>query len=257
MGQRFRNLRILVLLLILLFVAVSTLLSRWRTTDWNSPLWVVLYPVNADHSPVTQRYINALTRDQFTAIEGFIERERRRHQVALPWPVIIKLAPQVDERPPSLSARPSLPETVWWSLRLRFWAVTHDTFDGPGNVQLFVLFHDPALQHRLAHSHALQKGLVGVVNAFADRHQQGANQMVITHELLHTFGATDKYEASTSLPVYPYGFAEPQRAPRYPQRYAEIMGGRVPLSPVEARIPRDLDEVRVGELTAAEIRWRR
>jgi len=60
---------------------------------------------------------------------------------------------------------------------------------------------------------------------------------VITHELLHTFGATDKYDLSTGLPLYPEGFAEPQLIPRYPQQLAEIMAGRMPLAATEARLP--------------------
>jgi len=69
------------------------------------------------------------------------------------------------------------------------------------------------------------------VHLFAARSQAAQNDIVIAHELLHTFGATDKYDAGSDAPRYPEGFAEPQREPRYPQRYAEIMAGRVPLGP--------------------------
>ena len=46
----------------------------------------------------------------------------------------------------------------------------------------------------MAHSTGLQKGMLGVVNAFASADQEGSNAVVIAHELLHTFGATDKYD---------------------------------------------------------------
>jgi len=59
----------------------------------------------------------------------------------------------------------------------------------------------------------------------------------------------------SAAPLYPQGFAEPQRQPRYPQRFAEIMAGRRPLSPAEFDMPDSLREVVVGALTAAEIRW--
>ena len=43
--------------------------------------------------------------------------------------------------------------------------------------------------------------------------------------------------------------------PRYPQEFAEIMGGRIPLSPTQAEMPRSLLETMVGERTAREIGW--
>ena len=57
------------------------------------------------------------------------------------------------------------------------------------------------------------------------------------------------------MPLYPAGYAEPQRQPPLPQRRAEIMGGRIPLSQTEAKMPRSLGEVVIGPYTAAEINW--
>jgi hypothetical protein len=71
---------------------------------------------------------------------------------------------------------------------------------------------------------------------------------------MHTLGATDKY-AANNMPDYPAGYAEPYREPLFPQTAAEIMGGRIPLSPTRARMPESLDEVVVGVQTAAEIHW--
>jgi len=53
---------------------------------------------------------------------------------------------------------------------------------------------------------------------------------------------------------FPLGFAEPDRIPRYPQRFAEIMGGRIPVSTTDAMIPNNLKNVVIGNLTAEEIR---
>lgn len=50
-------------------------------------------------------------------------------------------------------------------------------------------------------------------------------------------------------------FADPQLVPRYPQRFAEIMAVKVPLSATEARMPDGLEDERVGPLTAREIGW--
>ena len=69
-----------------------------------------------------------------------------------------------------------------------------------------------------------------------------------------TMGATDKYEPSTSLPAFPLGHAEPDRELKYRQRYAEIMGGRIPLAEGDVVIPKSLRYMIIGDLIAREIR---
>src|SRR4030095_10262266 len=101
------------------------------------------------------------------------------------------------------------------------------------------------------HSIGLQKGLFGIVNVFADRRMLGSNDTVIAQELLHTLGATDKYDPATNQPAWPDGYAEPQRAPRYPQEYADLRGGRIPSSASESSTPESLREVIIGGQTAA------
>ena len=87
------------------------------------------------------------------------------------------------------------------------------------------------------------------------RSQADANQVVISHELLHTLGATDKYDLSTNQPLYPQGYAEPYKLPRYPQEMAELMAGRIPVSASQAEQAESLRDVTIGELTAREINW--
>jgi len=94
-----------------------------------------------------------------------------------------------------------------------------------------------------------------VVNAFAARELAGQNNVVIAHELLHTVGASDKYDPATGQPRYPQGFADRGQQPRYPQTRAEIMGGRIPLSAHESALPMTLDKVLVGPETALEVNW--
>lgn len=122
-------------------------------------------------------------------------------------------------------------------------------------MRLFVLFHDPEINPRIAHSVGLERGLVGVINAFASPAMAGSNNTIIAHELLHTLGATDKYDPATNLPRFPDGYADPEQSPRYPQEYAEIMGGRIPLTAAQAEIPRSLAQTLIGQTTAKEIKW--
>lgn len=257
----FRKLRIAFLLLLLVFVAANAWLSKLRSTDWDRSLWVVVYPINGDGSAVSAAYIDALRapplQGTFADIEEFMAREAGRYQLKLDKPVSVKLGPVVDDLPPKPPRNGDILAVMWWSLQMRYWAFKVDSYDGPSpDIRMFVVYHDPATHDRLAHSFGLEKGLIGVVNAFASDKLAGPNNVVIAHELLHTLGATDKYDLATNFPVYPDGYAEPQQQPRFPQSKTEIMGGRVPLSEQELAMPRSLTQVVIGEKTAHEINWR-
>ena len=41
-------------------VAMSTWLDQYRSTRWRVPLFVAIYPIAADASPVTRRYLDSL-----------------------------------------------------------------------------------------------------------------------------------------------------------------------------------------------------
>jgi hypothetical protein len=55
--------------------------------------------------------------------------------------------------------------------------------------------------------------------------------------------------------LHPVGYAEPDRQPLHPQQYAELMGGRIPITGERAEIPESLSEVLIGPETATEIGW--
>jgi hypothetical protein len=252
----FRLLRIFVLLLILLGVAASNWLMRARTTSWEQPLRMVVFPIDADGSPATARYIAALQRATFEPIDAFLAAEAARYGLGLRDPLDIDVARPVTRPPPAVPRGGNALEIGLWSLQLRYWAWANAKYDGPApHVRMFVLYHDPERVQRLSHSLGLQKGLIGVVNAFATDDQAGPNNVIIAHEMLHTLGATDKYDPATNHPLHPIGFAEPRLEPLLPQNFAEIMGGRIPISPGEANIPDSLEQVLIGEATAIEIRW--
>lgn len=254
-----RQLRIAILLLILLFVALNTYFDRVYSTDWDNALRVAVFPVNADGSDVAGRYILTLQPDYFASLEDFFGEEARQYGVTLERPIRFTLAAQLRELPPLIKPRASRLSIVSWSLRMRYWAwrVPKNPPGASPDIKLFVLYHDPDRSPTLPHSVGLQKGLFGIVNAFADRGMQGSNDMVLAHELLHTLGATDKYRFSDNQPMLPDGYAEPQREPLYPQSFAELMGGRIPLTADRSETPEELDQVVVGRKTAAEIGWTR
>ena len=254
-----RNIRILALLLVLGAVALEQWLERVHTQSWQQTLWVGVYPLNADGSRVAQSYIEALRREDFVAIETFFAREAHRYGVRVDEPVHVELYPQGRELPPELARGAGPLGIAWWSLRLRWYATHASTVPGrvPSRIRLFVLYHDPAKLERAPDSHGMQKGLVGVVHAFATGAMTDANDIVIAHELLHTVGASDKYDLATGEPLNPIGYGDPAQQPLYPQAEAEIMAVRRALSPQESEMPRTLRSEVVGPATALEIRWTR
>ncbi len=247
-----RGLRILVLLLILATVAVLALGERLWVRSWSRPLEVAIYPVAMDAA--SAGYVARLTADDFRDIAEFFARETRRwKKPSIPPPRIVVHA-ALSEPPPLEQPRGAL-EAIVYSLRLRNYAFRHTPFRASlGSVRLFVLYHELKYNQPLPHSLGLAKGLIGVVHVFAADAQRPQNNVVIVHELLHTLGATDKYDRN-GQPLYPAGFADFTVEPRYPQVQAEIMAGRIPLAPDQAEIPRRLDETVIGYATAAEIGW--
>ncbi len=246
------------LLLMALFVAgLGTYLSALNATDWQETLWVEVYPIAGDTTTRTAAYIKDLERDDFAAIERFMEREARRYGVAIERPVKMVLGPTLGERPPQPPIDGSIFAVMHWSLDLRWWTYSITKgFDGPRpDIKLFLVYFDPKETAELDHSVGLQKGRVGIVNVFADSDMAATNNFVIAHEMLHTLGATDKYGPPDLLPFFPSGYGEPDKMPLYPQTIAELMGGRIALSETDAVMPRGLRETRIGPDSALEIRW--
>jgi hypothetical protein len=253
---KFKSLRILMLLLVLLVVASTTWQDRYRSTRWHEPLFVAIYPIAADASPVTLAYVANLGSERFKPIDRFLTREAARYHLRIDEPVRTRLRPESGDRPPQRAPEAGPIATALWSLRLRYWAWrASGHVDEPEDIRMFVLYHDPALTPAVPHSLGLTKGLIGVVYAFAAPDVDGENDVIIAHELLHTLGATDKYQAANDAPLFPDGYGDPQQVPLYPQRYAELMAGRRMLSADRWLQAESLDEVVIGPATALEIRW--
>jgi len=77
---------------------------------------------------------------------------------------------------------------------------------------------------------------------------------VVTHELFHTLGATDKYDANGRT-LRPSGLVEPNRSPLFPQPLLDVMARNRPIADAAEVPPESLDELAVGPATAREIGW--
>ena len=252
-----KTLRVGVLLLVLAYVASGTWFEQRRVHAWQQTLYVGIYPLPGDDSPHTRNYLARLDRGEFAAIDAFFAGEAKRYGLRLADPLHVQLMPAATELPPSPPVHGGVLPTIWWSLKLRYYAARHGGApSGPTPpIRIFVIYHDPALTPRVPHSAGVEKGLIGVAHVFAFAPMGQTNNVVISHELLHTLGATDKYDSATDAPQFPDGYGDPGQSPRFPQRFAELMAGRIALSATTQEIPQSLESCVIGAATAAEIRW--
>lgn len=252
----FKAFRIFILLLILVTVALSTWRAKTRSVEWKHTLPLNIYLINGDGSGVVADYLRGMTAADFKAIEIFMQEEAARYGHASRASVEIRLGGILASQPPQPPLHGSALENILWSLKMRWWSYRNAGTKGADpQVKLFLLYFDPAQTGRLPHSTGLQKGLIGRVNVFASRDMVNQNSVVIAHEFLHTLGASDKYDLATNQPIFPDGYAIPDQVPLLPQRYAEIMAGRTPISQNTAEAPAGLSETVIGKETAMEINW--
>lgn len=253
----FKYIRLLVLLFILFIVAVDAWLDRARSTDWNNTLTVVIVPVNPEASEVVDRYIADLNADDLQPIAKFFDREAGKYISIKNSAFKFLVGEELHEQAPELEPNAQWFDAVVWSLRSRYWVYQKrkkykHLFP---DIMLFVNYYDPAEHNRVRHSVGLEKGLYGIVYGFGNSINKKQNHIVIAHELLHTLGASDKYEPSSNQPLFPIGYAERDKQPLYPQSKAELMAGRVPIDAGTSFMPESLNDVVIGPETALEINW--
>ncbi|MEM6987313.1 MAG: hypothetical protein AAF499_12325, partial [Pseudomonadota bacterium] len=237
---------------LLLVAAIQMLYSR----NWGIALPVVVYPIAATQAPEVHDYLDSLRQKDFDIIDAWMAREAARYDLPNPVPTDVTLGPAIDNLPPAFPQTDGVAWLVLWQLRMRLWAA----FNSPGTfwdwrtVRIYLVLHGTEQTGRLPHSIGMQKGLIGLVHGYAEARQTSQNVVVVAHELLHTVGATDKYN-EFGAPIFPHGFANPARKPLYPQRSAEIMAGRIPTSAYESIMAHSLRSSRIGPQTAREINW--
>ena len=253
----FRFLRIAILLTILLVVAGRQFLTPDRLNSWDKPLWVTIYPVLVESDASTRSYAESLTPQSFDAIGGFLQLQASRYGHELEQSVVIQVARPLTEVPPELPMESSGLKVATWSLQMRWWAWRNGRQESPApaDVKMFVLYQESRPGELLERSVGVRNAAYGIVNAVASRQMAARNRVIITHELLHILGATDKYDMSSGQPLAPDGLAAPQQNPLYPQQRAEIMAGRIATSAYGWRRPATLQSCVIGAVTAAEIGW--
>jgi len=251
----FKLMRIVALLSILFVLVVGTWMTEKRLASWDRPAWVAVYPIVADDAAVTLEYAQNVDESTFAAVNDFMARETMPYGIKVTPAFYIEVAEVSSELPPEIPDQYSPVAVAWWSLKMRWWAWRmgfNDDLAGT-DIQMFILYRGVSGRNEVDVSVGMRKGRYGVVNAYADKSMNPRNMIIFTHELMHVFGASDKYIRTTGEPEYPFGFANPNQKPLFPQKHAEIMGVRLPLSSFRSEMPRSLEQCKIGRRTAEEI----
>lgn len=257
---RAKWMRVSVLLAVLVLIVhwgTSRQRTRERRLTWARPLNVaVVLLARGEVKPE----VSEAWREGVGRLEDWLEREAGRYRSDLGRPVRFVLAgPQpaagLDLSPPedSLVAR----ARHAWTLSRALSAV--DEAAGlsaqPLDARIYVMLEPPAEDGaRFVEGMAEAGGSVGLVRGLLEETALTLELTAVAHELFHCLGAADAYDERGHARV-PEGLVEPGREPLYPQPAAEVMVGEVPLGEDRGRLPRSLEEVRVGPATAEALRW--
>lgn len=253
--SKWKGRRVAVLLVVLLVVGFAAALRvqrLQRRTNWSRPLQVSVVLVSeTDVAPATLRAWS----DGLESLEEWFAAEAARNGVTLAKPVAFKLAPEVKRAtlPPPPSTTGGFIDDAR-AAKAYFDELAKVAAD-EGDVRLVVVLGDaegPARVEGIGE----RGGVYGLVTASRQDTKLTLELMALAHELLHCLGADDSYDAEGHA-IFPSGFLEPDREPRFPQSSAEVMCGEVPLGATEGRLPKALAEVGVGEVTARSIGWLR
>lgn len=262
MRSRFFYVRVAILLTVLASVllwAWADVRSRRARNEWDHTLYIAIAVVRLEH--VDDAAIAAM-RARLPALEDRLAAELARHRPGAPRPFRFSLVTPVDATsPPPLPLGDGPIDAVRHSLALSSYLRDIDTRagieSGVFDSRIYVAVRRPRQSERtLVEGRSEQGGRVGLVEVELDAESGDLPLIVVAHELLHTLGATDKYD-ETGRTIVPLGLAEPERLPLFPQRFAEIMARNRPVSAGTERVPESFDEMAVGPRTATEIGWRR
>ena len=256
----FYRVRVAVLLAVLFVVVLYAAKDLWRRrarNSWARPLNVALVVVR--DGEVNAAAISALTR-QTRTLEALLRDQFRRYRDGGMKPFEFTVYGPVDASGPVPHAATDgvidLAKHAWALHRFTSDLDQHADVPSTGfDACVYLVVRQPARADRaLVEGQSEQGGRIAIAQAELDETMAPLALFVATHELLHTLGATDKYDAAGRIRV-PSGLAEPELVPIYPQRYAEVMARNRAFAPGVEEPPATLAELAVGRETAIEIGW--
>jgi len=259
--SNFRHLRIAVLssvLAIVLLYAYKDVTRRRERTTWERTLNVAIVLLRS--GPV-DREATEILRKRAPDLESRLAAQMDRHagrRGVRPFAFTVYGPEDISELPPSPKSNGGLDLALHAFRAWRYFRDVDSRADVPTagfDSRLYLVIRPvESARRKVVEGQSEQGGRVGQVAVELDASMVDFALIVATHELFHTLGATDKYDAFGRC-IVPDGLANPQQSPLYPQVAAEVMARNVALSPTDERPPDRLDELVVGEKTAAEIGW--
>ena len=252
-----KNLRILILLLILAPLVLLFRSDREHSADWDRTQRVAVYPYSVADDEAVSRFIASLEQSDMDAISDYFSAQARRYHLPQGRPFELILAEPIHQAPPTPPAVGQTLARLRWAVGLRWWRWRFDRQGLEPDIIAIARFNTVTEIPPSLHSIGIAELRLAVANLPAVDTHRGYNQVLLAHEILHTVGASDLYHPATGLPVFPAGYAEPELDPRYPQELAELMAGRIPVQPGRATQAMDLAQTRIGPRTAREIGWLR
>ncbi|MCC6897900.1 MAG: hypothetical protein IT377_02935 [Polyangiaceae bacterium] len=257
----FRRVRVGLLVAVLAVVllwAWNDVRRRKARTEWKQTVQVALVLLRRGAvDPASVAELKARTRE----LEARLAQEMARHRgTSEPVPFAFTVYGPIDVGAPP--PRPTgdelgaLAKHAWDS-----WQYFRDVDQRAAvewraaDSRIYLVLQAPASEgKKTVEGQSEQGGRVGSVEVELDSSMVDFALFVAAHELFHTLGATDKYDALGRARV-PDGLPEPDRAPLYPQAAAEIMARNRVVAPGNERPPDTLAELSVGPATAREIGW--
>jgi hypothetical protein len=260
-GRTFFRIRVAILLSILCIVllwAGTDIIQRRERAAWDSPLKVALVLVELDALP--EGTIDLL-RDRVPVLEAALEREFQRYRSETFAPVAFQTFGPVAGAPPPEVKTSGAWDAVTYTYEK--WRALRAIDEAAGvharayDSRLYVYLHGAAGKD-LVHVEGSgeQGGRVGMVEVELDQGMVDLSLFVAAHELFHTLGATDKYDAAGRTRI-PEGLVEPDREPLFPQPRADVMARKRLLSESDEVSPETLEELGFGRVTASVIVWTR
>ncbi|HEY3496924.1 MAG TPA: hypothetical protein VGK73_19630 [Polyangiaceae bacterium] len=254
------RIRVAILLTVLAFVLLYAWHDRVRRTErvaWERTLDVAFVVVR--EGAVSDSAVSAL-RAETSSLESALARQLVRYRTSPARPFSFVWYGPVDLEAPL----PSPPEDGLVGAARHAWQLRNFTTDIDARAKVpsrgfdarLYLVARPPSRSGFVEGISEHGGRVGVALAELDESNVPLTLFVAAHELFHTLGATDRYDANGRT-LIPDGLAEPDKVPLYPQLYVEIMARNRPLDAEQQVPPRSLDELWVGASTAAEIGWSR
>lgn len=255
--------RVGILLFILFTVVLWAIRDTWTRRErlqWDHTLDVAVVLVHVAGTEAVDASATAAMASRAEALARRLAEEQKKYRTGAPAPFRFVVKGPIEAGTPAPApASDSLADLARQAWDVSKW--TDEVDDNAGVVashydsRIYVMVKKPTSLLRAAvEGHSEQGGRRGFVEVELDASMGDLALMVVAHEMLHTLGATDKYDAQGRA-RFPDGFVDPNASPQFPQARAEVMARNRPIGPHEERVPETLDELGVGAATAKEIRW--